>query len=1296
MATAGGGSLSRIINGISSMYPGSSSSSNSSLPNGGPLIMSEAAIGDVRRMEQGMVMTKFFPKRPERRMFQVKMETRQLVWYRVQGNRPEGAVDLREVKEIRPSKNSRDFEKWPDEAKKIDAGLCFVIFSGSEFRLKTLSLVATDAHEYRIWLNGLEYLVKDTQSSSYVLQVDRWLWKEFNSMERSNSVTMKDIKSWLPKVNCKMSNNRLRERYQEIDHKMKGIGFNEFSKFYHNIMFMDSIFKDYFDCYSGNGERITPEEFQTFLNKEQKDPIGSDMAEVQRLMTCYLDDPTRKANPYFTVQEFLEFLFSHHNSVWDDRCSKVFQDLDRPMSHYWIASSHNTYLTGDQLSSESSCEAYARVLREGCRCIELDCWDGPDQMPYIYHGHTLTSKIKFLDVLNTIKLHCWVKSDLPLVLSIENHCSLMQQRNMAKAFKEVFGDELVVEPVDKDAIHLPSPNQLRRKIILKHKKLPEGMDENKFSFTEEGQENDISANCVKYGFLYLQDPINHTWHPHYFGLTETQLHYTGEANTEDAEEEEQEEGPELNGIAEDVPNDELHFGEQWFHGRLDGRRKRAEELLKQYSYLGDGTFLVRDSETFVGDFSLSFWRQGQVCHCRIKSHQERGQTRYSLIQNLSFDSLYSLINHHRQNPLRSQEFQITLTEPVPQEHSHEGRSWYHDNLSRMEAEYMLSCIPQDGAFLVRRRLLHHTTDTDPSQYAISFRAEAKVKHCKIRQEGRLYLIGTAQFESLVELVTYFEKHPLYKKMKLKYPANRELVQRFGFGPDPNAFYGNEDQNLYSEPNSFTSKIRVKAIYDYKANREDELSFCKHAIITNVNNKQDGGWWRGDYGGKKSHWFPSNYVEVIETDDNSDNMPFGAMQKGTIDIAGCSVERVLSNITSHEYVMKIQSVMSSIPIEIAAENEADLYDWMKTIRKCADIADRKHTEDLKLERQNRIAKEFSDLIVYCRAVPYSDKIAGSFYEMSSFPETKMEKLCSSSKGRRSLTKYNKNQFSRVYPKGQRFDSSNYDPLAMWNCACQMLALNYQTADKSMHLNHARFMDNGNCGFVLQPDSMFYEQYDPSDKRTLEGVDPVSLTVTIIGARHLTKTGRGIVSPFVEVEVVGADYDNQNKYKTGTKTDNGFNPIWNESCEFDVHNPDLAFLRFVVYDEDMFSDPNFIGQATYPIKCLRSGHRSVPLKNGYNEPLELSSLLIYFETRNPKEGADSDIYASIMELRDRQEELTIALEVSERSGDINKVHQVEREINAMQQEIFAKNEERREKRTATKASGGKAMATRTPSK
>lgn len=70
-----------------------------------------------------------------------------------------------------------------------------------------------------------------------------------------------------------------------------------------------------------------------------------------------------------------------------------------------------------------------------------------------------------------------------------------------------------------------------------------------------------------------------------------------------------------------------------------------------------------------------------------------------------------------------------------------------------------------------------------------------------------------------------------------------------------------------DPATFISKITVKALYDYKAGREDELTLVKHAIVTNVN-KQSGGWWRGDYGGKKQHWFPANYVEEIEQDNQS--------------------------------------------------------------------------------------------------------------------------------------------------------------------------------------------------------------------------------------------------------------------------------------------------------------------------------------------------------------------------------------------------------------------------------------------
>lgn len=49
-------------------------------------------------------------------------------------------VDLREVKEVRPGRNSKDFEEWPEDASRFDECRCYVVLYGSDFCLKTLSV----------------------------------------------------------------------------------------------------------------------------------------------------------------------------------------------------------------------------------------------------------------------------------------------------------------------------------------------------------------------------------------------------------------------------------------------------------------------------------------------------------------------------------------------------------------------------------------------------------------------------------------------------------------------------------------------------------------------------------------------------------------------------------------------------------------------------------------------------------------------------------------------------------------------------------------------------------------------------------------------------------------------------------------------------------------------------------------------------------------------------------------------------------------------------------------------------
>uniref|UniRef100_UPI0037E900AF 1-phosphatidylinositol 4,5-bisphosphate phosphodiesterase beta-4-like isoform X2 n=1 Tax=Semicossyphus pulcher TaxID=241346 RepID=UPI0037E900AF len=229
---------------------------------------------------------------------------------------------------------------------------------------------------------------------------------------------------------------------------------------------------------------LTVDQLVSFLNENQRDPRLNeilfpfyDPKRAMQIIEKYERDDALKKKGCMSSDGFCRYLMSDENApVFLDRL-ELYQEMDQPLAHYFISSSHNTYLTGRQFGGKSSVEMYRQVLLSGSRCVELDCWDGKgeDQEPIITHGKAMCTDILFKDVIQAIKETAFVTSDYPVILSFENHCSKPQQYKMAKYCEEIFGEFLLKQPLENFPIEsgrpLPSPNELKRKILIKNKRL---------------------------------------------------------------------------------------------------------------------------------------------------------------------------------------------------------------------------------------------------------------------------------------------------------------------------------------------------------------------------------------------------------------------------------------------------------------------------------------------------------------------------------------------------------------------------------------------------------------------------------------------------------------------------------------------------------------------------------------------------------------------------------------------------------------------------------------------------------
>ncbi|XP_015511592.1 1-phosphatidylinositol 4,5-bisphosphate phosphodiesterase isoform X1 [Neodiprion pinetum] len=276
--------------------------------------------------------------------------------------------------------------------------------------------------------------------------------------------------------------------------------FDKFYELYHKICPRNDIEELFQSITQGKADTINMEQLITFLNEKQRDPTLNeilcplyDEKRATEIINDYEKNEEARVNKTMTKDGFIRYLMSDENApVFLDRLD-IYMDMDQPLSHYYINSSHNTYLSGRQFGGKSSVEMYRQVLLAGCRCVELDCWDGKgeDEEPIITHGKAMCTDILFRDVIYAVRDTAFVTSEYPVILSFENHCSKKQQYKLAKYCDEILGDLLLKEPLKEyplePGVNLPPPNMLKRKILIKNKRLKPEVEKHELELFKQGQ-----------------------------------------------------------------------------------------------------------------------------------------------------------------------------------------------------------------------------------------------------------------------------------------------------------------------------------------------------------------------------------------------------------------------------------------------------------------------------------------------------------------------------------------------------------------------------------------------------------------------------------------------------------------------------------------------------------------------------------------------------------------------------------------------------------------------------------------
>ena len=444
-------------------------------------------------LRKGTSLTKFTKKKAKGILFALESESGKVIW---DPNNMSKQFYIDDIQQIRLQGDARNYREECGAPIEYEPRWFTIIYADQNRSKgrpsKTIHLVAPNQITFTLWTTALDDLQKyryelmsgvagirlneQTLKNHWKCEMAK-IFKDTDHREDDETLDLQGIETLCRGFQFHCSKNVLRGQFEMADFGGKGyLNFTEFKDFIRRLKHREDI-KNIYKSHKGNeSEGIDLEKFLGFLQHTQGINVYASRNHWVKIFNKYnrlannrqvgqsdADEPSVE----MSCAAFTEFLCSDDNNIQNFKAKGV--RFDKPLNEYFISSSHNTYLLGRQVAGGSSTEAYIRALQKSCRCVEIDCWDGPDGKPNVTHGRTMTSSVLFADCISVIGRYAFESSPYPLIISLEVHCKPEQQQAMVDIMIRELGEQLVTQLLSPNANNLPSPEELRHRILIKVK-----------------------------------------------------------------------------------------------------------------------------------------------------------------------------------------------------------------------------------------------------------------------------------------------------------------------------------------------------------------------------------------------------------------------------------------------------------------------------------------------------------------------------------------------------------------------------------------------------------------------------------------------------------------------------------------------------------------------------------------------------------------------------------------------------------------------------------------------------------